>query len=512
MPVRPDFRPPHPHHRARLFGRARHVGHCALAQGALSGRARGLRRRRHRPGRELAGVRAKAIASGADECYVEDLKREFVEHTSGRRCARARCSGGSICSVRRWRVRSLRAGRSRCAPDWRGRVGARLHGKGNDQVRFELTYRGVRPRSHGHRAVARMGHPEPRGRAGLRGRASSPGHGDVEKIYSRDRNLWHLSHEGGGLEDPELGADRGRASSSLPSPAERPDSRSGHHRIRQGHAGLGERHGARSGRLIATLNRIGGRHGDRASRSGRGPARRHEVARCLRDAGWHAAVHGAQRAGAAHARPPDAGGQGPDRAALRRPGLRGAVVDDRARGLRCVRGRDADGCHRHDHAPALQGQRRDRRPSSPFALYDERFVTFGADDVYQQADAAGSSGSSVSRSGCGAQGTGACARCWRRPAAAPASDESVASDAPRPRGGGGREGPRRPPSHDPGRPRVRRLAGRVRAHRLWGGRFGGESAAALEALNRSIGTDFRLWPFDMRCPRRGRSRSGMRMC
>jgi argininosuccinate lyase len=39
---------------------------------------------------------------------------------------------------------------------------------------------------------------------------------------------------------------------------------------------------------------------------------------------------------------------------------------------------------------------------------------------------------------------------------------------------------------------------RARAHRLWGGRFGGESAAALDALNRSVGTDFRLWPFDIR--------------
>ncbi len=39
---------------------------------------------------------------------------------------------------------------------------------------------------------------------------------------------------------------------------------------------------------------------------------------------------------------------------------------------------------------------------------------------------------------------------------------------------------------------------RARAHRLWGGRFANASAPALEALNRSIGTDFRLWPFDVR--------------
>ena len=36
-----------------------------------------------------------------------------------------------------------------------------------------------------------------------------------------------------------------------------------------------------------------------------------------------------------------------------------------------------------------------------------------------------------------------------------------------------------------------------RAHRLWGGRFGAGSAAALDALNRSIDVDFRLWPFDI---------------
>ena len=36
------------------------------------------------------------------------------------------------------------------------------------------------------------------------------------------------------------------------------------------------------------------------------------------------------------------------------------------------------------------------------------------------------------------------------------------------------------------------------AHKLWGGRFAGESAPALDALNRSIGVDFRLWPFDVR--------------
>ena len=36
------------------------------------------------------------------------------------------------------------------------------------------------------------------------------------------------------------------------------------------------------------------------------------------------------------------------------------------------------------------------------------------------------------------------------------------------------------------------------SHKLWGGRFSVPTAAALDALNRSIGTDYRLWPHDIR--------------
>ncbi|MDQ6717999.1 MAG: lyase family protein, partial [Gemmatimonadota bacterium] len=39
------------------------------------------------------------------------------------------------------------------------------------------------------------------------------------------------------------------------------------------------------------------------------------------------------------------------------------------------------------------------------------------------------------------------------------------------------------------------------SHKLWGGRFASPTAAALDALNRSIGVDFRLWPFDIRLSR-----------
>ena len=42
------------------------------------------------------------------------------------------------------------------------------------------------------------------------------------------------------------------------------------------------------------------------------------------------------------------------------------------------------------------------------------------------------------------------------------------------------------------------MSGEQKSHKLWGGRFSVPTAAALEALNRSIGTDFRLWPHDIR--------------
>jgi argininosuccinate lyase len=42
------------------------------------------------------------------------------------------------------------------------------------------------------------------------------------------------------------------------------------------------------------------------------------------------------------------------------------------------------------------------------------------------------------------------------------------------------------------------VSSEAQSHKLWGGRFSGDTAPALDALNRSIGTDFRLWPFDVR--------------
>ena len=64
-------------------------------------------------------------------------------------------------------------------------------------------------------------------------------------------------------------------------------------------------------------------------------------------------------------------------------------MDHRARGVRRVRRRDTGARHRLHHAAPQPRHGHHRGRSSAQALYDERFVTFGEDDVYEQSDAAG---------------------------------------------------------------------------------------------------------------------------
>ncbi len=74
-------------------------------------------------------------------------------------------------------------------------------GKGNDQVRFELTVMALNPKLS---IIApwRVAHPQPGGCPQYAAERNVPVTAMIKSIYSRDRNLWHLSHEGGGLEDP----------------------------------------------------------------------------------------------------------------------------------------------------------------------------------------------------------------------------------------------------------------------------------------------------------------------
>jgi argininosuccinate synthase len=155
---------------------------------------------------ELAGVRAKALASGAEECYVEDLREEFVRDfifptlRAGAIYNRKYLLGTSMARplIAKRQVEVARA------------VGADAlahgcTGKGNDQVRFELTYMAFAPDLP---VIAPWREWDIRSREDAIAYAAArniPVAATKEKIYSRDRNLWHISHEGGILEDPAQG-------------------------------------------------------------------------------------------------------------------------------------------------------------------------------------------------------------------------------------------------------------------------------------------------------------------
>jgi argininosuccinate synthase len=154
-------------------------------------------------GDELSGVRAKALASGADECYVEDLRDEYVSNfifptlragaIYGRKYLLGTSMGRPL--IARRQVEVARA------------VGADAlahgcTGKGNDQVRFELTYAAFAPDLP---VIAPWREWDIRSREdaiAYAARHNVPVAATKEKIYSRDRNIWHISHEGGCLEDP----------------------------------------------------------------------------------------------------------------------------------------------------------------------------------------------------------------------------------------------------------------------------------------------------------------------
>ncbi len=156
-------------------------------------------------GDELEGVRAKALASGAEECYIEDLRETLVTDyiwpmvRAGAIYGRRYLLGTSI-------ARPLIAKRQVEVAKMIG-ADALAHGctgKGNDQVRFELTYAALAPELP---VIAPWREWDIRSREDAIAYAEARGipvTATREKIFSRDRNIWHLSHEGGSLEDPGL--------------------------------------------------------------------------------------------------------------------------------------------------------------------------------------------------------------------------------------------------------------------------------------------------------------------
>jgi argininosuccinate synthase len=154
-------------------------------------------------GDELEGIRAKAIASGADECYIEDLRQEFVESfvwptlragaIYGRKYLLGTSMGRPLIARRQVEI-ARKVGADALAHG--------CTGKGNDQVRFELTYAAFAPDLP---VIAPWREWSIRSREDAIAYAEAhkiPVAATRDKIYSRDRNIWHISHEGGVLEQP----------------------------------------------------------------------------------------------------------------------------------------------------------------------------------------------------------------------------------------------------------------------------------------------------------------------
>jgi argininosuccinate synthase len=152
---------------------------------------------------ELSGLEEKAIASGASKCYVEDLREEFVRDflfpllQSGAIYERLYLLGTSV-------ARPLIARRQAeiAVQEGADAVAHGCTGKGNDQVRFEITYMAVDPRL---KVIAPWREWNIRSREDALDYAAEhnvPVTASLKSIYSRDRNIWHMSHEGGILENP----------------------------------------------------------------------------------------------------------------------------------------------------------------------------------------------------------------------------------------------------------------------------------------------------------------------
>ena len=152
---------------------------------------------------ELDGLVEKAKRSGAVDCVVADLREEFVRDfvfptlRAGAVYARTYLLGTAM-------ARPVTAAHQVAAAERAG-AQALAHGctgKGNDQVRFELTYAALAPELQ---VIAPWREWRFQGREDLIAYVKAQGipvHATLDKPYSTDRNLWHCSHEGGILEDP----------------------------------------------------------------------------------------------------------------------------------------------------------------------------------------------------------------------------------------------------------------------------------------------------------------------
>lgn len=212
---------------------------------------------------ELAGLEQKARKTGASEIHIADMREEFVSEylwrlvRSGAIYEHKYLLGTSIARPLLAKKQVEVALATGCDGLAHG-----CTGKGNDQVRFELAYKALAPHL---KVIApwREWSIVSREDAIEYARAHDvPISQTTTKIYSRDRNIWHISHEGGALEDPANAAPDDVWMLTR-SPREAPDAPAdvtiGFDRGRP--VSVNGQHHVSGVSLLETLNRIGALHG-----------------------------------------------------------------------------------------------------------------------------------------------------------------------------------------------------------------------------------------------------------
>ncbi|MCW5982270.1 MAG: argininosuccinate synthase [Bryobacteraceae bacterium] len=211
---------------------------------------------------ELEGLRDKALKTGASEVHIEDMREEFVTEylwrlvRAGAVYENKYLLGTSIARpllAKRQVEVALKTG---CDALSHGATG-----KGNDQVRFELTYKALAPHLPVIAPWREWDIVSREDALEYAARHNVPVTATAKKIFSRDRNIWHVSHEGGPLEDPANAAPE-EIWLITKNPADAPDA--------PGEVTIGFEQGnptsvngerMSGAKLVETLNRIGGEHG-----------------------------------------------------------------------------------------------------------------------------------------------------------------------------------------------------------------------------------------------------------
>ena len=204
-------------------------------------------------GDDIEAVVEKAYATGASKVIVEDLREEFLTGyvfpalKAGAVYEHKYLLGTSLARpvIAKHQVEvALREGATAVAHG--------CTGKGNDQVRFELTYQALAPEL---KIIAPWREWTLKSREDCLDYAEQHGiavSASREKIHSRDRNLWHISHEGGELEDAANAPLADDVADHAVAAGSARQGRASEHRIRAGHSGLSERDG--DGSCIARGN------------------------------------------------------------------------------------------------------------------------------------------------------------------------------------------------------------------------------------------------------------------